>query len=35
VAGAEAGSTKLEKAQTLKVAVIDEAELLRRVGRQP
>jgi DNA ligase (NAD+) len=32
VAGADPG-TKLEKAQSLKVAVIDEAELLRRLGR--
>ena len=33
VAGEEAGS-KLEKAKTLGVEVIDEAELLRRVGRE-
>jgi DNA ligase (NAD+) len=32
VAGAEAGG-KLEKAQSLGVEIIDEAELLRRVGR--
>ena len=34
VAGDDAGS-KLEKAKTLGVEVIDEAELLRRVGRAP
>jgi DNA ligase (NAD+) len=34
VAGAEAGG-KLEKAQALGVAIIDEAELLRRLGRTP
>jgi DNA ligase (NAD+) len=34
VAGTEAGA-KLEKAVALGVAVIDEAELLRRVGRAP
>lgn len=32
VAGADAGA-KLEKAEALGVEVIDEAELLRRVGR--
>lgn len=32
VAGAEAGS-KLDKAKALNIAVIDEAELLRRIGR--
>ena len=34
VAGEDAGG-KLEKARALKVEVIDEAELLRRVGRAP
>ena len=34
VVGTDAGS-KLEKARTLGVETIDEAELLRRVGRQP
>jgi DNA ligase (NAD+) len=34
VAGADAGG-KLEKARTLGVEIIDEAELLRRVGRTP
>lgn len=34
VAGAEPG-TKLDKAKTLGVEIIDEAELLRRVGRHP
>jgi DNA ligase (NAD+) len=34
VAGADAGS-KLAKAQSLKVEIIDEAELLKRVGSSP
>jgi DNA ligase (NAD+) len=34
VVGADAGS-KLEKARTLGIETIDEAELLRRLGRTP